>query len=374
MKGNMDSETTTAKPAPQKEQSNLLSSLLHEFRRNKLILYYVSFIAPFTFIINLFVPENMKYDIYSYIDVLITICYVTFMVWATYYYCHLLFKREKSPTIRLIKKVKSLLFPISKPIYFVLLMLVLNISFSSYTFIKSLIPHFNPYNLDLTFYHLDKWLHFGISPWEITHFFLPNAASTLMINFLYNLWFFLMWGMLLFFIVYRKNDQLRNQFILTFLVSWFLFGNVMATLLSSAGPVFFHHFHHQDLYLELMQRLDMQNHKITELSVFSLWTLSAQDMLWDSYVTGIRGRGTGISAMPSLHVTIAVLMAMTAFRLNKNWGYIAWVYAFFVQVGSVHLAWHYAIDGYIGALMVVALWHLIGYLLRRNSSSITQPQ
>tara|TARA_B100001059_G_scaffold68287_1_gene65136 strand:+ start:358 stop:909 length:552 start_codon:yes stop_codon:yes gene_type:complete len=183
-----------------------------------------------------------------------------------------------------------------------------------------------------------------------------------------------MWGMLLFFIVYRKNDQLRNQFILTFLVSWFLFGNVMATLLSSAGPVFFHHFHHQDLYLELMQRLDMQNHKITELSVFSLWTLSAQDMLWDSYVTGIRGRGTGISAMPSLHVTIAVLMAMTAFRLNKNWGYIAWVYAFFVQVGSVHLAWHYAIDGYIGALMVVALWHLIGYLLRRNSSSITQPQ
>ncbi|MFA0500313.1 PAP2 family protein, partial [Vibrio sp. 10N.222.46.A1] len=66
MKGYMDSETTTAKSTPQKEQSNLLSSLLHEFRRNKLILYYVAFIAPFTLIINIFVPENMKYDIYSY--------------------------------------------------------------------------------------------------------------------------------------------------------------------------------------------------------------------------------------------------------------------------------------------------------------------
>ena len=96
----MDSETTTAKPTPRKEQSTLLASLLHEFRRNKLILWYVAFIAPLTLTINLFVPNNMKYDIYSYIDVLITICYVTFIIWATYYYCYLLFKREKKPTIR----------------------------------------------------------------------------------------------------------------------------------------------------------------------------------------------------------------------------------------------------------------------------------
>ncbi|MEZ8084787.1 phosphatase PAP2 family protein [Vibrio sp. 1S139] len=369
----MDSETTTAKPAPRKEQSTLLASLLHEFRRNKLILWYVAFIAPLTLTINLFVPNNMKYDIYSYIDVLITICYVTFIIWATYYYCYLLFKREKKPTIRFIKKVKSLLFPISKPIYFVLLMLALNISFSSYTFIKSLIPHFNPYTLDLAFYHLDKWLHFGVSPWELTHFFLPNAASTLVMNFLYNLWFFLMWGMLLFFIIYRKDDQLRNQFILTFLISWFLLGNVIATLLSSAGPAYFHHFYEQDLYLRLMERLQAQDLQLKQANLFPLWMLSAQDMLGDSYVTGIRGRGTGISAMPSLHVTIAVLMAMTAFRLNKKLGYLAWGYAFIVQIGSVHLAWHYAIDGYLGAILVVALWHAIGYWLRRRTPPIKAP-
>ena len=78
--------------------------------------------------------------------------------------------------------------------------------------------------------------------------------------------------------------------------------------------------------------------------------------------------------MPSLHVAIAVLTAMTLFKSNRVLGYIAWVYAFFIQVGSVHLAWHYAIDGYVGAILVVALWHLIGYLLRRNHQSITQPQ
>ncbi|MFA0005445.1 phosphatase PAP2 family protein [Vibrio splendidus] len=372
MKGYMDSETTTAKPAPQKEQSNLLSSLLHEFRRNKLILYYVAFTTPLTLVVNYFVPHEVRYNIYTYLEILATVCYVTFILWATYYYCHLLFNREKRPTKQFINKIKTLLFPVSKPIYFILLMLVLNISFSSYTFLKSVIPYLNPYFLDLDFYHLDKWLHFGISPWEITHFFLPNSIASLAINILYNLWFFIMWGMLLYFVIYRKDDQLRNQFLLTFLSSWFIIGNIMATLLSSAGPVFISHFNDQDLYLPLMQRLNIQSAELTERGFMSLWALSTQDALWASYVGGIGDIGTGISAMPSMHVTISVLIAMTSFKLNKKLGYIAWIYAFFIQVGSVHLAWHYAVDGYVGAILVVALWHLIGYLLRRNTPSITR--
>lgn len=122
-----------------------------------------------------------------------------------------------------------------------------------------------------------------------------------------------------------------------------------------------------------MERLQAQDLQLKQANLFPLWMLSAQDMLWDSYVTGVRGRGTGISAMPSLHVTIAVLMAMTAFRLNKKLGYLAWGYALIVQIGSVHLAWHYAIDGYLGAILVVALWHAIGYWLRRRKPLIKVP-
>ncbi|MEZ8017247.1 phosphatase PAP2 family protein [Vibrio splendidus] len=374
MKGYMDSETTSAKPVPQKESSNLLSSLLNEFRRNKLILYYVAFSTLFTFIVNLFVPHEIDYNIYSYLELWAMLCYTTFVFWATFYYCFLLVKRERQPAKRFLKKIRALFFPVSKPLCFVILMLALNVSLSNYTFFKSLLPFLNPFILDINFYYVDKWLHFGVIPWEITHAVLPNAMSSLVINILYNLWFFINWGMLLYFILYRKNDLLRSQFLLTYLISWFLIGNVVATLLSSAGPAFFHHIEAQDLYLQLMQRLELQSSELTNIGLIPIWALSTQDMLWENHINIIGSVGSGISAMPSLHVVIAVLTAMTLFKLNRTLGYIAWVYAFFIQVGSVHLAWHYAIDGYVGALLVITLWHLIGYLLRRNSPPITQQQ
>jgi hypothetical protein len=34
------------------------------------------------------------------------------------------------------------------------------------------------------------------------------------------------------------------------------------------------------------------------------------------------------------------------------------------MIGSVHLAWHYAIDGYVGALVAVFGWWAAGKLVR----------
>ncbi|MCZ6764391.1 MAG: PAP2 family protein, partial [Alphaproteobacteria bacterium] len=40
------------------------------------------------------------------------------------------------------------------------------------------------------------------------------------------------------------------------------------------------------------------------------------------------------------------------------------IYAAAIMIGSVHLAWHYAIDGYLGALMAWGIWWLSGHLVR----------
>ena len=347
------------------KRSSLALSLKNEFNRNKLIIYFVVITTLPVFLVDSSTYGTLRYDIYNYLDILSVVCYVSFMAWATYYYIYLLINKEKRPLKRFLKKMKTLFLPISKPVFFAIMIFTLNISFSSYTFIKSIIPEVMPYYLDLEFYHIDKWLHFGYSPWEITHYFFSSSYATLFINTLYNAWFFLMWGMILYFILYRKNDHLRNRFFITFMSSWTLLGNIMAIVLSSAGPAFMHYFEGVTLYSDLIALLKQQSTYLVSLELPPVWALGTQEMLLEKYINSENGIGIGISAMPSMHVTIAVLMALCGYELNKKLGYTLWMYAFFIQVGSVHLAWHYAIDGYIGAICVIILWYFVDWLLKR---------
>jgi len=45
-------------------------------------------------------------------------------------------------------------------------------------------------------------------------------------------------------------------------------------------------------------------------------------------------------------------------------GVAAGVFAVLILLGSVMLGWHYAIDGYAGALGVLALWWFSGHIVR----------
>ncbi|MDN3683797.1 hypothetical protein QW180_05815 [Vibrio sinaloensis] len=42
-----------------------------------------------------------------------------------------------------------------------------------------------------------------------------------------------------------------------------------------------------------------------------------------------------------------------------------WLYVVAIQIGSVHLAWHYAIDGYLSIVLTLILWKLCGVLARK---------
>ncbi len=90
-------------------------------------------------------------------------------------------------------------------------------------------------------------------------------------------------------------------------------------------------------FAPLMQRLNEQSTFLESVDAFPLWALQTQDYLWQGYVTQVNGIGSGISAMPSMHVSIAVLMALCTYRLNKTLGYFACAFAVIIQIGSVHI-------------------------------------
>ena len=98
-----------------------------------------------------------------------------------------------------------------------------------------------------------------------------------------------------------------------------------------------------------------------------VWALQTQEMLWQSYLTNQSGIGSGISAMPSVHVAVAFLF------LLMSRGYTKWarrffvVFFIFILLGSVHLGWHYAVDGYLAMIVTGVIWFLSGRLIKNRA-------
>jgi hypothetical protein len=60
-------------------------------------------------------------------------------------------------------------------------------------------------------------------------------------------------------------------------------------------------------------------------------------------------------------------------RLSRVAGILGWGYLALILVGSVHLAWHYAIDGYVSILAVLLIWRAAGWWASRNHSPAPVP-
>jgi len=150
------------------------------------------------------------------------------------------------------------------------------------------------------------------------------------------------------------------QYLLTFVLLWALIGNIAATLLSSAGPVYFGRITGlPDPYAPLMSYL----HQASAISPVP--ALGVQDMLWKLYVSHGIAVGAGISAMPSLHVAIAVSFVLLARSIDRRLAIAFTVFALLIFLGSVHLGWHYAIDGYVSVAGAWLIWRGVGWFLAR---------
>ncbi len=229
------------------------------------------------------------------------------------------------------------------------------VGMAAFTSFKISIPRLVPFYGDVHFADIDEFLHGG-NPGLFLHHLIPEWAAQHIV-FAYSFIWFSAWFGLLGFVALQRNAALRRHYFWTMALAFVLVGTILATALSSVGPIFYDHFIPGGRFEELMS-LVLNGGAGSSTSTTANYLLAA-------YEGGGEIIGTGISAMPSMHVTIVTLNALMLSSINRYLGVVGWLYAGLILMSSVYLGWHYAIDGYVSIVVVSLLWWGIGKIARR---------
>jgi hypothetical protein len=243
-----------------------------------------------------------------------------------------------------------------------LLFVGLSVHMGVFTSIKTMLTDVHPFYADRTFADLDEWLH-GAPPWHYTTALLPPAFTVVVCRLYFGIWGILLPTCLLACLLAPRLRAARNQYLWTHLIVWPLLGNAAALAGMSAGPVFY------GLVTGDTARFAGLLHHLSQFQPLSEGTA----YLWQTYVSGKATPAGGISAFPSMHLANATLFVLLASRVNRALMAAAIVFLAVVLVSSVHLGWHYAVDGYASILATLAVWHAVGRVLRRRRSAPTTP-
>lgn len=223
---------------------------------------------------------------------------------------------------------------------------------AAFSVLKASIPRFVPFYADPWFVAADRAI-FGTDPWRLSHG-LIGPFGTMVLDRVYIVYFVAL-VVIMAWLCTTRDIRFQVRGLLTFVATWLLLGVVLATASASVGPVYYRHFFGDPDFDPLMARLSAIDavHNLKALDI-SRWLLESG-----------RGVGAGISAMPSLHVGKA-WFAFLVVQHRFGWSWFVWavlVFALLMFVGSVHLAWHYAVDGIVSIALVTLMWIGFGKLV-----------
>lgn len=219
----------------------------------------------------------------------------------------------------------------------------------TFSAMKSAIPLFQDYRWDQSFIDLDQLIH-GTDAWRMLQPVLGFPILTFAISTLYQIWILLIYMGTIFVALHVGDRNLRLRYFKSFFAIWTVNGVLLAIAFASVGPCFAgamldnHHFAEQ---MDYLHRANMH---------WPIMSIEVQQQLIRWHGGGSAELGRGISAMPSMHVSLAVLFFLAARRINRAMGVFFGIYAAVILIGSVHLAYHYAIDGYLSIVTTLLLW------------------
>lgn len=224
-------------------------------------------------------------------------------------------------------------------------------SFSNIKILMSLVSDFS---FDPLLAWVDAFIHGGADPWHIYSpvLFIFDFA---MIDYLYlQTWFYTAFLLPLYVLLFETNLRLRVQFFIVYMLVWIGIGNVLAFAFLSAGPVYY------EKVTGDMLRFAEWRSTLHSLGFNDSIAPRIQEGLWNIYSQSGYQLGGGISAFPSVHVGVAMLAALYVWHKLGRLGFVALLYPLLIQIFSVLLGWHYALDGYASILIVALAWRFVG--------------
>lgn len=201
---------------------------------------------------------------------------------------------------------------------------------------KTMIPSVTGFRWDPFLADLDHAL-FGTDPWTL---FRIDALSRFY-ALAYVYWFLVAVAVMLALLLAKPTAN-RAVALVSFFGIYLVCGTVGHFAMPSGGPIFFERLGYGPRFAHMVATNDVS------YNFFS-------NYLWRWHLTGLPNLGTGISAMPSLHVAISAWLVFAGRALWRHgWAPAAGFYLV-IWAASIASGWHYATDGLAGTLCAVAI-------------------
>jgi hypothetical protein len=219
--------------------------------------------------------------------------------------------------------------------------------------LKVMLPLSVGFWADATLAAADHALFFT-DPWRVAQFLFGWASA--LIDKAYVSWAPVKFSLLIF-VLSRPEGEAKSRLLITYFLTVSTC-TLAQYLLPSAGPIFY-------------QQLGLGD-RFAELPVHP-WVETTREYLWQDYLRSGGKIGGGISAMPSVHVAVALWIALTVRSYFPRFEVIGFIYFFLILFGSVLLGWHYAVDGIAACLITSLAWILARVITRRSRARALNP-
>lgn len=221
---------------------------------------------------------------------------------------------------------------------------------SSFLVIKTTIPMMMPFWADPLLAAWDRALFGGLDGYVWSHRFAPYMSAGTAMLFYIPVWAISMLVFPAAVVLFEADVARKVRYLKIYFYSWILLGLGVATLMSSAGPIYHDRLLGADAFAGLPASLAGVGFEGSAVRLL-------QEGLWQAYEAdgGQQLRGSGISAFPSMHVAMATLWACYLAERSKWLAPVGFGYAAVILFLSVFTGWHYAVDGIFSAVAVGAM-------------------